>query len=222
MKKFTLIIASILLFACVTHLVVFRAESNCILVPFHGLKNQNGFYFDKSLTDIEINNIKSLIKQSKVRAKSFWGNIKAKPTIIYCHNEDMFIKYAGALHPATTIMKMEGFIILQKEGLSLDIIAHEFSHAEIYERVGFLNNLKVPLWFHEGLSMQVDYRDEFSIESLKHLSNDLTSLPDINSLISNQQFHTENTILNYAFSKYYVANLLKQKEIDSLLKNYTD
>ena len=47
-------------------------------------------------------------------------------------------------------------------GQNLDVVAHELMHAEIAERVGWWGRFtQLPVWFDEGLAMQVDLRPRY-------------------------------------------------------------
>ena len=90
------------------------------------------------------------------------------------------------------------------KGRNIDIVAHELMHAEIADRLGYWHRLtKLPIWFDEGLAMQVDFRPHYNLrngtESKSANVRKLWSareflVPDIKSL-------TEN----YAFAKAEVA-----------------
>ncbi len=104
--------------------------------------------------------------------------------------------------PALTYIKFGSYIVISNEGVDLDIIAHEISHAEFYERIGFYNwSFKIPRWFDEGLAMQNDNRNYYSEDTLKLKSNNYKNLPDVKKLKSGKQFNEEGSheqiMLNY-------------------------
>ncbi len=53
-------------------------------------------------------------------------------------------------------------IVVGPDGRNVDVIAHEWLHAEIQHRVGFWRFLReIPTWFDEGAALTVDHRAPF-------------------------------------------------------------
>ena len=203
-----------LLLVSVAHYVLFPAESNCILIPFHSLKKSESLYYPESVSNQKLVKIKEIIHQSKSRCDSFWKQRVATPTFIYCDSDEMMMKYSGGNHPASTMMKMSGYVVFTDEGLSVDVITHELSHAEIYERVGFLKNLSFPAWLHEGISMQVDYRKNFVCSVSE------SELIEIEYLITTPQFLSGDLVKNYCIAKNKIALMLKNNSVQEIISDY--
>ena len=93
------------------------------------------------------------------------------------------------------------------KGQNLDVVAHELMHAELFERVGFWGRFtQIPVWFDEGLAMQVDYRPRYvlSREASAQAKN-------VRTLESARDFFLQDGDLltkNYAMAKAEVANWL--------------
>lgn len=106
--------------------------------------------------------------------------------------------------------------------MNLDIIAHEISHAEFYERVGFYEfNYKIPSWFKHGLAMQNDYRDYYSEDTLKVKSADFKNMPDIKNYKTDLQFYNgshEQVMLNYMTAKHVVKNWETKQKLEKLIE----
>lgn len=50
------------------------------------------------------------------------------------------------------------------KGQTPDVVAHELMHAEIADRVGVWGRQsQLPVWFDEGLAMQVDFRPQYAL-----------------------------------------------------------
>ena len=105
----------------------------------------------------------------------------------------------------------------------MDIIAHEISHAELYERIGFYKfTFKIPAWFIHGLAMQNEYRNYYSEDTLKVKSGNFMHLPDIKSLKTNGQFYkgsVEKVMLNYMTAKHVIKNWYTREKLDKLIKD---
>jgi hypothetical protein len=192
------------------HYTAFPQETRCIFIRFSSLDHQGEFYTSKGVSQGLKDSIQALIGEAEKRIDQFWGAQKAEPTFIYCANPEDYRKYGNMIgSPATTYNKLGSYIVLNRDGLDPDIIAHELSHAEFYSRIGFIaQKFRVPAWFDEGLAMQVDYRADFSLDSLRRQSNDFRDLPDIKSLKSGQAFmdgSDDEVLLRFMTAKYIVG-----------------
>ncbi|TAE44861.1 MAG: hypothetical protein EAZ06_07095 [Cytophagales bacterium] len=110
--------------------------------------------------------IQKKLKEATIRVKSFWGNKEAEPIIVFCANQNEFTYYGSQKNdvPALTHMTAMGaFIVVQLDGISVDILAHELTHAELLARLGwFVKSNEIPTWFDEGLALQLDFRYPFN------------------------------------------------------------
>ncbi len=152
------------------------------------------------------------------------GTKNCNPKFIYCDKEDDFEKYSvSPSAPAVTYLKMGSVIVLSNGAIELDIIAHEISHAEFYERIGFYEfTFKIPSWFKDGLAMQNDYRSYYSEDTLKAHSDNFKKMPDIKSFKSDRQFYggsLKEVMLNYMAAKHEVKIWYTKKKLDKLIKD---
>jgi hypothetical protein len=205
------IVTLFLVAAAAIHYIMFPYESRCILIDMSDLKNEGRLYFSNDTPESKKDTLRSLLKKASLRVNDFWGTKTCDPKFIYCENDEDFKKYGNEqILPAVTMSKLGHYIVISKDGLHPDIIAHELSHAELYERIGFSNKtFNLPLWFDEGLAMQNDYRDYYSEDTLKTLSNNFSKLPEIRSMETPEDFYAgtaENVMLNYMTAKHEVKN----------------
>jgi hypothetical protein len=177
--------------AAFAHFIIFPQETRSILVDYSNLKKQSRIYFASATRQAKIDTLQSLIEQASIRVGNFWAQKTCNPKFIYCDNENDFEKYsASPSAPAITYVKLGSVIVLSNSAIDLDIIAHEISHAELYERIGFYKfTFKIPGWFKHGLVMQNDYRNYYSEDTLKVKSNNFTNMPDIKSFKTDEQFY---------------------------------
>ncbi len=62
----------------------------------------------------------------------------------------------------------------------INILSHEISHTVLYRKIGWYRlHFKIPTWFDEGLAMQVDDRDYYSIDTLLNKKAAGLILPDV-------------------------------------------
>ena len=181
-------------------------------------------YFSSTTAKSKIDSLKSLIEQASIRIGNFWGQSTSNPRFIYCEKADDFKKYSvNPSAPAVTYLKLGSVIVLSADGLDLDIIAHEFSHAEFYERIGFYKfNYQIPSWFKHGLAMQNDYRNYYSDDTLKAKSDNFKNLPDIKRFKSDKQFYAgsrEQIMLNYMTAKHEIKKWYTKERLDKFIKD---
>jgi hypothetical protein len=232
MKKFKrIIIKTVLLFLLIipisafAHFIFFPQQTRCILIDFSDLKKEDQLYFNAAIPQNKIDSLKSLLNLASTRVASFWGQKKCNPKYIYCESNEDFKKFGSPFSiPALTHVKFGAHIVISHDGVDLDIIAHEISHAEFYERIGFYNwSFKIPRWFDEGLAMQDDYRNYYSEDTLKSKTNNYQNLPDVKLLKSGKQFSEEGSheqiMLNIMLAKHEVKNWYTREKLTQFIKD---
>ena len=226
LKKITfrivLVFVILIPIAAFAHFIIFPQESRCILIAYSDFKKEGRLYFNTSTSPAKLDTLKTLIEQASLRVANFWGRKTANPTFIYCDSEEDFKKYGNErLDPATTQYKLGPYIIISNEGVDLDIIAHELSHAELYTRLGFYKmQFKIPRWFDEGLAMQNDWRNYYSEDTLKVKSGNFKNLPDVTQFNRGGAFNEgkhEQVMLNYMAAKHAVKNWYSRQKLDKLI-----
>ncbi len=207
----SLIILLFLPLLALGHYFVFPEETRCVLIDISDFSKDNNLYFKAGVDINTLNIIRKYISDAEKRDSEFLGSLTCKPSFIYCNNEAEYAKYGnGSGSPACTHTKLGAYIVLSKDGLNTNIIAHEIIHAELYHRIGFFRyQFAIPVWFNEGLAMQTDYRADFSEDSLKKYSDSFRNLPSLRKLGTASQFYSgtnEKIILNFATSRYTIQN----------------
>ncbi len=210
--------------ASFAHFIIFPNETRSILIGFSKFKKEGSLYYNPSISGNSIEKVQTLIKGASERVNRFWGSMKSSPVFIYCEQETDFKKYSinpGA--PAVTYCKLGEHIVLSREGIDIDVIAHEISHAELYDRVGFyIWTFKLPDWFKHGLAMQNDYRNYFSVDTLRARTDNFKTIPDITNLKTSAQFYsgtTDQIMLRYMAAKYVINKWYTRDKLDRLLSD---
>lgn len=219
-----LVFITLISVAVFVQFIIFPQETKSILIDYSNFKKEGSIYFNASTPHNKIDSLKSLIYQASIRMNNFWGQKISNPKFIYCNNEDDFKKYGvNSTAPAVTYLKLGSVIVLSANAIDLDIVAHEFSHAELYERIGFYKfNFKIPSWFKHGLAMQNDYRGYYSDDTLKVKSNNFKNLPDIKGYKSDGQFYAgslQQIMLNYMTAKYEIKNWYTKQKLSKFIKS---
>jgi hypothetical protein len=208
--------------ASFAHFLIFPQETRSLLIGFSDFKKEGCLYFNPASPRSSIDRVEALIESATKRVVHFWGDKKASPVFIYCEQDADFKKYsinAGA--PAVTYCKLGEHIVLSNDGIDLNIIAHEISHAELYARVGFyIWTFKLPDWFKHGLAMQNDYRSYYSEDTLKVRTNNFKSLPDITKFKTGAEFYSgsmDQIMLRYMIAKYVIRLWYTPEKLQQLI-----
>ena len=222
----SLIILLILPLIALGHYFAFPEETRCLLIGVSDFKKTDDLYFKPGLPVSTIFSIRSLIAQAEKRDSEFLGSLACKPRFIYCDNETDYALYGNKSgSPACTHTKLGAYIVLSRNGLNADVIAHEILHAELYQRLGFYKyQFAIPVWFNEGLAMQTDYRAEFSEDSLNKYSDGFRNLPELQNLRTGSQFYSgieRDILLNFSTARYEVKRWYTKDKLTHLITALT-
>lgn len=119
------------------------------------------------------------IENAEKRLNSFWGSKNGRAKIIFCKNATTYQKYAKTTEGAGFSIgtPLGSWIILNQDGLNVDVIAHEMCHDELMTKLGWWKTKKeIPTWFDEGLALMLDYRFVSSQDSIQRYIDYRTEL----------------------------------------------
>jgi len=170
MKKIR-ITAAIIIVLIISALILFINSSfgKLLLIDYHGYTEIGSrIYLDKEYDPSITEDILELAAESYDRAEGFWGELQSEPVIIFSDNQQNLSKLGLNVNSASTdLFVFDGaitYIAIYISNCGVDNLAHEISHAELYERLykgKYSTGQLVPMWFNEGLAMQVDYRETY-------------------------------------------------------------
>jgi hypothetical protein len=154
------------------------------------------------------------IDSAKSRVTRTWGGIKADVNIIYCADsvtERMFNPSSSSA--GFVVSPFFNHVVAGQNGLTSSVIGHELCHAELYSRLPFprwlLSEYFIPIWFDEGLAMQMNTESRYSDEMwVKYSSENKSFIPNFASLASKKYFYNELQWYNYMYSKNELARWL--------------
>lgn len=149
-----------------------------------------------------------LVAAGRQRISGLFGAPQANPIIVFWSQADFVAKLGLNDYASIHMLGTRACIFLGPKGRSVDVVAHELVHAEVFDRVGlWVRMTQVPVWFDEGLAMQVDYRGKYSLP-------DGTRSEHIRSMSSPASFfvgNDEELTRNYAAAKtepaYWVSSV---------------
>lgn len=161
----------------------------------------------------------SLIEEAKSRVVSTYGHLESSPVIIAAMGMDSLRGFSSTEYATTHFLPGQSFIVIGPKGHNTDIISHELVHSGTFEQIGYwARTFHMPVWFEEGVAMQVDYREQYDLLVEKDHS------PRLDSLWYRWQFfHGDDAELtnHYAIAKAEVKrwfNKVGDGGVQSLLK----
>lgn len=164
-KRFSISAVLILMMTVSGYVMFNQHNTRCMLVGISKMDNHgDNIYISPDATETQIKNCLDLVKTAKDRNKELWGSIESNPVFIFCTNWDDYYEYGMYRTQAMSRMNFTGeYVIISPDGFNADDVSHEMCHTELYTRVGYFNDRKIPLWFHEGISMLVcnNYPDSY-------------------------------------------------------------
>jgi hypothetical protein len=146
-----------------------------------------------------------LLAESRARIQHTFGALESKPMVVFFDDPNAFWPFKPNEYGSTNFLGNRVCVIVGAKGQNIDVIAHELMHAEIAHRVGYWRRLtELPVWFDEGLAMQVDHRSAYSLSAS---DSDRSKVDDVKSLQSSRDFFASSDALltkNYALAKVAV------------------
>jgi hypothetical protein len=147
------------------------------------------FNFDKK------KKLLSTINLGKSRVNNTFGNMISNPKVVIAANDIEASDFGSNAYGKALLTPLGQCIVFGPQGQNIDVIAHEYTHAEVHYRVGWLNHLlNVPIWFNEGVALLVDFRKPYLLENI-----DL-SPKEINSVKSN--------VFDFSITSYKASRVL--------------
>lgn len=198
---------SIFLFALIAtgFFILNRQMINCMMVEISYMdKLDHNIYVSPDLSPEQKEFVLELVNTAKERNHSFWFDVTSDPVFIFCQNWDDYHKFGMYRTEAMTRMNYSGeYIIISPDGMNADDVSHEMCHAELFQRTGYQNDKKIPLWFHEGLSMMVceEYPQTYSgyLAEWENLTKTDPSIIPLHRISSDDDFYASPNRSNLAY-----------------------
>ena len=156
----------------------------------------------------------SVLRKADNRVCKFWETNKRKgnPVIIFCYSKSLLSEYSKNNFLITYKTPFNCFIIIYKDRIDLDMLSHELFHTEFCERIGFFKNTKIPVWFDEGLAMQVDYRKEYSEEKYFELKDSISGNVNLSQISTPETFYAGNFYYHFILARHELDKWMKETE----------
>lgn len=166
-------------------------------------------YVSPGTPQIQKDSLLHLLSVSKERNTAFWG--KTFPVrVIFCHDPEVAKSYGYRGNIASFAMTpFFSFVLFTPDALSPDVVSHEMCHPELFNRLGwFRHEMLIPVWFYEGIGMQLDDREHYSETTWKEITGEGKTAPSLIRLKTREGFYTDAYQVNYSTAKHEVARWL--------------
>lgn len=111
----------------------------------------------------------------------------------------------------------EKYLVISSATRDINLLAHEYFHIELCGPIGYLAyKTKLPAWLDEGLAMQVDYREQYLIDTRQF---DPAEIDRVKSLHSHSEFFSgsnERVSDNIRAAKAAVHRIIGPHSVTSL------
>ena len=146
-----------------------------LITPSGYLEIEPNIFFSPSINSIESDELLFTINLAKSRINNTFGNMTSSPKVIITVTENEAVSFGSNSYGVAHLSPLGQCIVLGPEGQNIDVIAHEYAHAEVHHRVGWLNYLlNVPTWFMEGIATLVDFR--YLLENIDLTQSEIDSV----------------------------------------------
>jgi len=157
----------------------------------------------------------SIIKAGKSRINNTFGSMLSSPKVVIAATEYEASEYGSNAYGNALLTPFSQCIIFGPKGQNIDVVAHEYTHAEVHFRVGWLNHyLKIPIWFNEGISLLVDFREPYLVHNIELTQEEINSVKEKTT----DFFSGKNVKKNYQAARIAVDGVDKSRLYDNLEK----
>jgi len=215
------ILLSILVFFTLSSLAIAAYRSDIVtlsLIEFSDFEEiRPHIYVSAETSKKQRQQLLVLIDAGKKRIENTFGAYTATATIIASSNKRALKPYGNNSYASAKFFPNQAYLIIGENGFNIDVISHELAHAELFARIGYIKRLlQIPLWFDEGVAMQLDFREKYNYPPPQK--------PELSQLKYAWQFFngdSETLTAHYALAKDEVKHWLSHLDTYTLA-NFLD
>lgn len=112
--------------------------------------------------------LRQAMERARAAIHAGYGGVASRPIVHACVTDACYEEFGGM----GSVAKVYGDrILVSPRGLDWHFIAHEWSHAELHERLGFRAALRVPQWFDEGVAVALSEAPQHSEAHWRYLAD---------------------------------------------------
>lgn len=140
-------------------------------------------YVEPSMSAEQRQALQRQIDLGRAAVAAFFGEVTAKPYIVACLTDDCDQRFGSYGQRAAAYGDLA--IRLSAKGLTAPLIAHEWSHAEVYRRAGGWRYARqIPRWFDEGIAVVVANEPRHSEDNWRQIQQQGLAVPPLGELQS--------------------------------------
>lgn len=159
-----------LLFGCAT-----LKETKLLAPTWFGLEQiAPSVYVSEEVTDQQHTHLLASIPQARTQIINVYGSAISSPKFYACATRACYESFNG--YGNGRAIGGTGILLLP-DGFNPEVLSHEWSHVELYVRVGDSGYRGIPMWFHEGLAVVVSNLPRHSDETLREAQSRGFAIP---------------------------------------------
>ena len=142
-----------------------------------------GLYVEPAMTAEQRQEVQRQIVTGRAQVQRFYGNITTTPYFVACVTNECDERFGSYGTRAAAFG--DTAIRLAAKGLSAPLVAHEWSHVELFHRAGgWWYARKIPRWFDEGVAVVVANEPRHSEDNWREIQRQALPIPPLNELVS--------------------------------------
>lgn len=232
-KKLPIIIFSVLLLliAAAVGALQFTDWGYILTIPYRSNFEEIGHnvYLHKA-DSLTPEDVRAVTDRAEERVKAFFGDMHSldETIVIICDDEKISKKIGDKVTHTFLWPSGRDYICLSNEYFNVDIVAHEFTHAELHWYLSDEARKSLPLWFDEGMATQNDYRERYSYESWVERTDNGANVTALKDMDEHSEFHCKDDQerqFHYICAKHEIAGWLdghSTEEMISFIKSIND
>ncbi len=195
------------------------SQRHALACEFVGYSNyleiEHKVFVSSSLTEDRAQKLLSILSLGKSRVDNTFGVMASSPIVIITSDEDEASRFGSNAYGRAHITPLGQCLVFGPKGHNVDVIAHEYTHSEVHYRVGWFNHsLNLPIWFNEGVSLLVDFREPYLVSNIKLSQVEVDAIKRKGSKF----FSGDNLLENYQAARIAVDAVDKEHLYDNLAK----
>ncbi|CUS49299.1 MAG: Peptidase MA superfamily [Idiomarinaceae bacterium HL-53] len=212
MSKLFLAIICLIGVAILSGTFIQRHALACEFLPFSNYAQiQDDVFIDSDFNKLQREVFKSELDSAIKRITETYGALNSSPFIVATSSAEEAKKWGANATATMHRMPWRACIVIGPEGQNVDVIAHEWLHAEIMERVGFFRFLsEIPVWFDEGVALTVDHRAPFRPENIEMTEAEISR---VRNHRRGKDFFSGNVRRNYQAARMAVEPLVLSRTL---------
>lgn len=144
-------------------------------------------YVEPTMSAEQRRDLQHQIELGRAQAEAFYGSIITAPYFVTCVTTQCSVRFGSYGEPATAFGDMA--IRLTLNGRLTQLVAHEWSHAELYRRAGGWRHIgQIPRWFDEGVAVVVANEALHSPANWQEIARRSLPTPPLTELVSRRDW----------------------------------